>query len=216
MPMIDFRCLSLSCGRCFIQYRPVTSQETPLCETCHGPTERHWVTAHTAPSSVPPVVVFQAPDGSFRFPGNAEGLSAKNYEKQGYQRVELRGWSDVRRFESQVNKAEYAKICRRVEHQQAAQEAGERIRRSDFHHGLHAGFQMPERVLNAQGQIVDTGRMKHVEIGSRTREIARHVMATNNGKRVKVYAPGFHVDVYSNDRSNRDEGRDPRGKRYRD
>lgn len=210
MPMIDFFCRS--CDLPFEAFRSVHSQELPPCPKCEGPTERHWIPARVSQSSADPVVVFKAPDGSYRFPGTSTGLSAANYTQQGFERIELRGWTEARKFEKVMNKAEFSKICRRVERQQAAQEEGERRRRSDFHHGLHHGLPIPE--VDQDGNR--TGRMQVVRLGAQSKDIARIIMDRNNGKRVRVYDPGFHIEVYSQDRSNREDSRDARGKRHRD
>lgn len=189
--------------------------DTPPCPKCDQPTEQIHLPSFMR-NAPPAVVVFRAPDGSFRFPGDADGIQAGRYAAEGLERIELRGWREIRRFEQTVNERENADIRRRVERQLEAQSRGESIRRADFHAGMNHGFLVPEMAEDAQGQIRPTGRMKTVVLSDRAKEIARHTMAINNNKRVRSYDSGFHVEVYSMDRSNREESRDAQGRRRRD
>jgi len=145
------------------------------------------------------VVVYRAPDGTFRFPPAPTSLSTAKYDRDGYERIELRGWADVRRFESQMNAQERHKIERRIERQSRALEQGESLRRSDFHAGLHSGLRVPETELR-HGEVVHTGRTLTVHLSPRVRDIARIIMDRNNQKRPRSYDPGFHVTAYSMDR----------------
>ncbi len=209
MPIVNFLCKT--CGP-FEQYRSVHSQALPPCPSCQVESERHWVTNRTAPSTAPPVVVFRAADGSFRFPGSADGLYAKKCSDEGMTRVELRGWADVRKFEGQVNAQEMEKIHRRVERQQEAFGQSERIRRSALFEGAKNGFQIPE--VDEKGNR--TGRLKTVHLSPRAKDIMAKLVENNNRKGVRAHAAGFHIDAYSNDRTNREPGRDERGRRQRD
>ena len=139
-----------------------------------------------------PVIVFKAPDGSFRFPGDAAGLSAKKYERDGFERIELRGAQDVRRFEKAMNQHEYSRACQKVERQHQASEMREQQSRSEL-----------RRVMGSMSE--------------RGRALARAAMRMNDHK-PKVYAKdaNFHSEVFSMDRSNRDESRDSQGYRRRD
>lgn len=208
MALIDVRCLT--CDTVSEVYRAAKDwPATPACPKCDAPTEQ----AHRSKgldTNAPAVVVYKMPDGSFRFPGDPNSAQSAKYRDQGGQRVELRGWQEIRPFEREVNKQEYSKICRRVERQQQAQEEGERIRRSDFNHGLHHGLRVP--VSDGHGGTV----MKTVQMSARARDIGRILMERNNKKRVKGYEPGFRVEVYSENRGSRDESRDHNGRRFRD
>jgi hypothetical protein len=137
-------------------------------------------------------VVFKAQDGSFRFPGDPNGLSAKSYEKQGLQRVEIRGAAEMRSFEKQMNKQEYSRLTRNVERKQEARERRESELRAELHY-----------------------RMKSMSpIG---RAVAQVTMARNDAKpRERVGDAGFASEVYSYDRSNRETSRDAEGRRRRD
>jgi hypothetical protein len=211
--LIDVRCLT--CGTVFEAYRAAADwPTTPPCEKCTAPTEQVHFPKGTD-ITAPAVVLYKAPDGSFRFPGSDDphGRTAQKYAKLGYERVELRGFAEVRRVESQVNKQQASEIRRRVERQCEQREAGMAIKRSDVRHGMEQGFQLPERDDDGR----PTGRMKTVRLSERGRDLMRTAMARNDGKaRPKAWESGFHVDVYSNSRSNRDESRRPDGRRYRD
>lgn len=216
MPFLKFVC---AIDGQYDAFRSVNapSGEVPPCPVCQTPGETDWsVWRNENRTTVPPIIVFQAPDGSMRFPGTSDGPSAKRYESLGYTRVELRGFADVRRFEGKVNQQEMSKIQRRVERQQQALAIGEARRRSDLFHGFRHGFQIPETVIARNGEHVKTGRMKTVHLSARAKDIGALLIERNNQKRVHSHEPGFFVEAYSNNRSNRDESRDERGRRRRD
>lgn len=139
-----------------------------------------------------PVVVYRAGDGTFRFPGDAHGTQAARYDQLGYDRIELRSAQDVRRFESQMNQRELSRAQRRVE----------------IHHAQRA-----IRERQSRGELY-----QHMQHFSRVgRDVARAAIARNNAKAAPRAAdPGFHVEVFSYDRSNRDVSRDAQGRRRRD
>lgn len=190
MPLIDVKCKT--CEHINEVMRPLAMwPATPTCPDCGAETEQIHL-PKTASWSVEPVVVYKAADGTYRFPGDAQGLSAKQYERQGYERVEIRGAVEMRRFESTMNRQEYARAQRQFEARQAQREAREKANRSEL-------FE----------------RMKYMsQIG---RDVARAAMARNDGKPVpRPGDSGFHSEVYSFSRSNRDESRDSSGRRRRD
>jgi len=164
---------------------------TPPCVTCGQPT----VQIHLPPAlrAMPdPVVVFRGPDGTFRFPGDAHGASAARYAREGFERIELRGHADVRRFEKVMNAHEYSRAARRVEHQQQFRE---------------------QREKHLRGEL----RQQMQSMSERGRDFARLVMRQNDHKpRERAQDANFHAEVYSYDRSNRDESRDAQGHRRRD
>ncbi len=191
MPLIDLKCLSESCGKVFEYYRPLAEwPRTPPC-ACGSPTEQ----AHLPKAvqwTVDPVVVFKAPDGSFRFPGDAHGLSAAQYAKQGFERVEIRGAIEMRRFEQTMNRHDYAEAQRRVERKLEMREQREKHTRS---------------ILRGEMQ-------RMTPFG---RAVARAAMSQNDGKpKERAKDPGFHSEAYSMDRSNRETSRDSSGRRRRD
>lgn len=192
MALIDVRCQSESCGTVFEHVRPLSEwPNTPPCVQCGGPTEQTHLPRQTQ-WSVEPVVVFRAPDGSYRFPGDAHGQSVKQYEKLGYERQEIRGAAEMRSFERRMNQIEYSRAQRQVEARQRQREEREKVTRS-------ALYEQMKSMSN---------------IG---RDVARAAMARNDSKpRERAHAPGFHSEVYAYDRSNRDESRDGSGRRRRD
>lgn len=190
MPLIDIRCLT--CGTISEVQRPLAMwPEVPPCPSCASPTEQVHLPSSTR-SSTPPVVVYRMPDGSFRFPGHPDSPSTRKYAAEGGTRLELRGWQEVRPFERHMNEIERAKIVRRFERQSRARDEGERLRRADLRHRMQS--------MTAGGQA-----------------FARTLLHSLDRKpKPQPYEPGFHVEAYSFDRSNREESRDERGRRRND
>ena len=82
------------------------------------------------------------------------------------------------------------------------------MRRSEVRRGLEQGFQVPE--VDDRGQL--TGRMQTVRLTTRAREIMAEAMRRTDQKGgPKAYETGFHVQAYSDDRSNRDPDPHRRG-----
>lgn len=108
------------------------------------------------------------------------------------EQIELRGAADVRRFEKAMNAHEYSRAMQRVERQQQFREEREKHLRSEL-------------------------RQRMQSFSECGRAIARAAMRRNDEK-PREYAkdPGFISEVYSYDRSNRDESRDAQGRRRRD
>lgn len=190
MPLIDVKCLT--CEAVSEVMRPLAMwPATPVCPECGAATEQIHL-PKSARWTVDPVVVFKAPDGSYRFPGDANGLSAANYAKLGYDRVEIRGAAEMRAFESRMNKADYSRAQRRVERMQEQREAREHESRREL-----------RRLMESMSE--------------RGRAVAKAVMARNDGKpKPKASDSGFHSEAYAYNRSNRDESRDAQGRRRRD
>lgn len=203
MSLIDVTCED---GHIREVYRAAADwPNTPPCPMCEKPTTQTLLPSYMKSHTVDPVVVYQAPDGSMRFPPDTTTSSTAMYDKQGFTRIELRGWQDVRRFEKHMNQAELSGIRRRVERQQEAFEAGEKERRSEIRRCLEQGFQVPE--TDDRGQY--TGRTKTVRLTERGRAIMAAAIGNNDRKGgPKAHAPGFRVEAYSENRSNRES--DPR------
>jgi hypothetical protein len=164
---------------------------TPVCPDCGAETEQIHLPSHLR-WTPEPVVVYKAPDGTFRFPGDPNGVSAKGYDKQGFERVEIRGAVEMRRFENRMNKRDYAEAQRRFEHKQEQREAREKISRGELHRQMQN--------MSAFG-----------------RAVAQVAMARGDAKKPRRAAePGFYSEAYSMDRSNRQESRDEQGRRRRD
>lgn len=211
MPNIDIRCLS--CGEVSEVFRHNSAwPKTPACPKCDAATEQIHRPSYER-SCAPAVVVFKAPDGSMRFPGDPNGLSAKQYERQGFTRIEARGWAEVRRLEKTVNQQEASKIRQRIERHQACREEGARLRRSEVYAGMANGFVIPE--VDERGHR--TGRLKTVRMSEQGKDILREAMQRNDRRSPSASSDaGFRVEAFSENRSNRDESRGSDGRRMRD
>ncbi len=212
MALIDVLCKS--CGRVEEAHRPASEwPKTPPCVHCGAPTEQLHMPKRVQ-WTPEPVVVYQAPDGSMRFPGDRNGLSAANYERQGLKRVEIRGAAEMRSFERFMNKAEYSRAQRAVERQHQAREENDARRSAEIRHGLQQGFRIPE-IDPRTGR--HTGRMQTVRLSEHGRAIMRASQEKGNARPMpRGSDPGFFSEVYSQNRSNRDESRDAQGRRRRD
>ena len=189
MPQIDVRCAN---GHETEVIRPLAMYPaTPVCPICSAATTQY----HPPPRArwtPDPVVVFRGPDGEIRFPGDPNGLSAANYQRQGFERIELRNAAEVRRFEQHMNRREFSRAARRMERRQAGRE----LRESHTRGELRA----------AMSRMTEFGRA-----------LAREAVRRNDAKpREYAKEAGFHVEAYSNYRSNREESRDAQGRRRRD
>lgn len=189
MSLIDIRCES---GHTHEVYRAANDwPNTPNCPDCDLPTEQIHLPKRVQ-WTPDPVVVFKAHDGSFRFPGDPNGLSAKGYERQGLERVEIRGAAEMRRFETTMNKREYSRMARSVERKQEQREKRESEMRSEL-------------------------RRQMQSMSSIGRAVALATMARNDAKpRERVGDAGFVSEVYSYDRGSRETSRDAQGRRRRD
>ena len=139
MPLIDVRCQS--CSTVSEVFRPLKDwPKTPACPKCDGSTEQVHLPSGFR-TLAPAVVVYKAPDGTFRFPGTSDPHSrtSKKYDALGYERVEARGWAEVRRVEGQVNKHQTSEIRKRIERQCAIHEESTRARRSETVSGSSYG-----------------------------------------------------------------------------
>ncbi len=190
VPRIDVACGA--CGHIAEVVRPLADwPATPACPACGAPTSQIHLPPRTT-WTADPVVVYRAPDGSYRFPGDTAGASAAAYSRIGYERLELRSAAEVRAFERSANAHERSHLARKIERQIELREAGEHARRSELHHLA--------RSMSPMG-----------------RALAAAAMARNDAKaKPRVQDPGLHVDVYSNSRGSRDESRGPDGRRRRD
>ncbi len=216
MPIYVRKCADDVCDHYFEVTLPMAEYDADAdhpCPKCGHVSIRGFLPTHVSASNVEPIIVFKDEKGEYRYPGDPSGLSAANYAKLGYERVELRGWADVRRFEKDVNTRQGSEIARRVERQLEVKEMEVKARRSEVINGLRNGFVVPE--FDERGR--PTGRNKTIHMSAVGADILRASMERNDGKpRAHVFDAGFHSDVYANDRSNRDDSRRSDGKRFRD
>jgi len=183
VPVADYRC-----GRCgavvehFFHHIPA---EIP-CETerCPGPAVRTFDPSITMrrPRSraqpFDPVVVHRDADGNYRFPGSPDAAVPA-----GFERVELRTTAEVRRFEGDVNRRESER------HDEAAA-------RDQGFYGR----------LQTQNRSDLRAAMRHMTpLG---RAVAEEAMRANDEKLRGRFDPGFHVEAFSQDSSNREPQRD--------
>lgn len=189
MALIDVRCVHDHIHEVSrsIQAWPAT----PPCPTCGAATEQTHL-PRAIRWQADPVIVFQAPDGSMRFPGDANGLSATNYRKQGFTEIAIRSATEMRRFEKHMNDHERSQASRQLEVREQQRERMEHLNRSDLN-ALMPGMSRAGRdVARAAIQRTDSRPRRHTS------------------------DPGFHSSVYSDDRSNREDSRDSQGRRRRD
>mgnify|MGYP001608314398 FL=1 len=192
MALIDTECDQ--CGTQIELVRRAAESGTPYppCPACGGPVTRVYLPPRMT-WRADPVVVYRAPDGTFRYPGATESASTAHYDRLGYTRVELRSAADVRRFERQVNQHERAENQQRVEAQHRQRESMEGRNRSDLFHRM--------KTMSAAGRTIAQTAIN--------RNISRH-------QQERTSDPGFRIEVYSDDRSSRDESRGSDGRRRRD
>ena len=207
-------CTQASCGLVFEDIRSIQQYDVnPPCLACGASTERT-LAARTSPTLADPIVVYRAPDGTFRFPGQSISAMGQRYAAAGYERIDIRGAADMRRFESHMNARERSVMARKLERKLEAREARESQSRSELRRGLAQGFTLPE-VDPSTGRR--TGRVVNVKLGERGRDLVRHTLQRSNDKpRERTADANFHNQAYSFDRSNREESRDSRGRRQRD
>lgn len=191
MALIDVRCSGKKPHTTEV-HRPIRMwPKTPPCPECGAPTEQ----IHLPPRArwtIDPIVVFRAPDGTLRVPGDPTSPMTKKYARFGYERIELRSAAEVRRFEQQENSRELSLASRRTEHREQMRE----LREAESRRSLRSA-------------------MEHMS--ERGRDLARAMMAQNDrAPRARTRDPGCHFEVFSFDRSNRMESRSPDGRRRRD
>jgi hypothetical protein len=191
MPLINTICLT--CDHLDEYNRPVAEYpRTRPCSSCGGATEQRHLPPRQPTTLPDAVIVYVAPDGSYRFPGETSGAACAKYDALGYRRVEARGFAEVRTLESKMNRRERAHMERIAEAAQARREHGESLRRSELFHQM--------RSMSARG-----------------RDVAQAVIDRHNARRRSTARdPGLHVDAYQNNRGSRDESRRGDGKRHRD
>ena len=189
MALIDIECLS---GHVTTVHRSIHDwPQTPPCPECSAKTAQVHL-PKSAQWNPDPVIVYQAPDGTMRFPGAKDGLSNASYEKKGFKRIEIRGAAEMRQFEKHMNRHERSRMERALENRQAMKEHRESVLRSALRDQM--------RTMSRAG-----------------RDLARAAMRTNDNKpRERVKDANFVSEIYSMDRSSRDEGRSSDGRRFRD
>ena len=181
MPLIDAACQT--CDTTKEVYCALSTYDHgyhPTCETCGAVMAQQFL-PKAAQWRMDPIVVFRDPiTNEYRYPGQANSRSSTNYERKGFERIELRDAQDVRRFESRVGKAEASKAARVFERRQEQREASEKENRSKLR-----------------------DQMRHMSPFGRA--VAHAAMRRNDAKVRKSNSDvGFHNAIFSNNRSNQD------------
>lgn len=128
-----------------------------------------------------PVLIFEDAGGHVRFPGSPDDPVPPGFAKR-----ELRTVQEVRQFEGRMNREERARWEKRQEAEHNAFEAAQRQRRAELRDA-----------------------MQHMsEFG---KDFCRHAIAENDRRSGGgSFDPGFRVEVFSQDASNREDHRSER------
>lgn len=179
MPLIDVEC-SANADHVHEVNRPIADwPKTPPCPTC-GAATTQTMRPRAVSWSLDPIVVYRAPDGSYRFPGDTHGAGSGKYDRVGYERIEIRSALDARRVEAQINRYDGSVQSFKAERDARMREAGESARRSDLFHAMKS-------------------------MSNRGKEVAREAIAQNNARSTRrPPTPGTFIEVLSLNRSNRD------------
>ncbi len=147
---------------------------------CGGDQNRHVPADGRFAQGFDPVVIHRDAAGNIRYPGAADAPVPA-----GFQKVELRTMHEVRRFEAEVNQREHAKADQQLSRREAIFSAQQSQRRRDL-------------------------RTQMERFSPLGRDFAHHAIDKGNNRRAASRDVGFHLDVFSNDSSNREVHRDAR------
>lgn len=118
------------------------------------------------------IVVYQDASGHTIYPGRSDAPIPKRYAKLGYEKVEM-NLHEARRFSTQMNRDERAKMSAHLEREQRQQE--------------HVQAQMRSELREAMRHMSPKGR-----------DYVRAVMELNNSRDAKAFLshdPGFHNEA---------------------
>jgi putative FmdB family regulatory protein len=201
-PLYDYLCPK--CEHKFESFAGI-NEETQTCRwpECDGVAERIFVSVsgigerYAQPFT--PVVYHQAPDGAVSFPGRSDELPPPGYEK-----VELKTVREIRKFEAEMNRREYAVWQEHQENVDRARQDNVKRRREDI-----------QALMRGEGRQVTTidehGNERTVTLNGFSRfgrNLARIAIDHANNKPREKFDPNFHVQVFSQDSSNRRPWRD--------
>ncbi len=182
MPNYDFRCTR---GHIFDYFTSFADVDKPIrCrhKGCRAQARYAVISARESLNAArfAPIVVFRAPDGSYRFPARSSVRTPA-----GMERVEMTNVQQVRRFENEMNARETARYNESQGRQREAYSFAQSHLRSDL-------------------------RAKMRTMSQAGRDFAEAAMRRNDARSSSSssYEPGFRVEVLSDDRSNRPEHRD--------
>lgn len=163
------------CGKVFEKMVP-WEQEQVTCE-CGGTASRIFISRREyRAQSFDPVLIYRDKSGHVRFPGRNQGVAPKGYEA-----VYLRTTQEVRNFERRMNESE---------------------RKRYFEHKERQEMRFSEWTKSARSEL----RQKMQHMSEYGRAIAQAAMDANDresGVNTR-WEPGFHLEAFSVDSSNRE------------
>lgn len=170
MALIDVVCVQ--CAAQSEVSRPAAEwPRTPPCPSCGGATEQiHLPKGYSFTGD--PLVVYQAPDGSYRFPGDVNGPATQKYEQMRYTRLEARSFAEVRALERAISQRDEIAAAPIRERLQARREEQSHKRRSELFH----------RMASMSPQV---------------RDLARVVIEKNNRKPSRKTAGATYSEAYN-------------------
>lgn len=166
------------CGSCSKVFERTVSWDTEAtpCD-CGSEAARVFISRREyRAQAFDPVLVYRDKSGHVRFPGRNEGVTPKGYEP-----VYLRTSTDVRKFERQMNQKE---------------------RERYFDHKERHEARFAEWTSSARSEL----RQKMQSMTPAGRALAEAAMRENDSKPSvdTRFDPGFHIDAFSFDSSNRE------------
>ena len=176
------------CPKCGLFERMVDWQTEEVAHECGEKASRVFLPARTHKAQAfEPVLVYRDRSGHLRFPGRTGNRAPKGYEA-----VYLRTTQEVRSLEKQMNQSERRRYMESKERESAFFDPILKQARSDL-------------------------RQKMQQFSPAGREFAQLAMRENDAKPSvdTRFDPGFHLEAFSNDSSNREpwNDRDARGSR---
>ena len=149
-------------------------EESKPCPQCGAKARMVFLPRGRNAFNFDPVVIFKGPKGKVRFPGRANARTPK-----GYERVELTSVAQVRKFEGQMNKQEYARWQDKTERDEKMWGPYQRDMRDRLRH-----------------------EMQHMSPEGRA--FAEAAIRRNDAAPRKRFDPGFYSEAFSQNAGNRE------------
>jgi hypothetical protein len=168
-----------------------------------------------APFKAP--VVYEAKDGTFRYPGADHSSETKRLERMGMKRIELNTTHAIRKFEKRVNDLENSKHRQFIAGQNAVFAARQKAGRDELRQAISTGRM---RMRDSDPKSPTYGQMYTGEIGEMQKDMIRASLENVERSRPtgRGFDAGFNIQAFSYDSSNREEHRDVstgwRGRKY--
>jgi hypothetical protein len=159
---------------------PIADRQNPgPCPECGAPLERVFLSRQQRAQRFQPIVLHVSPEGEFSFPMHEHAPVP-----EGFERREIRSFSEADQILRRVNAAERRKVEEHVESRQAELEYMESVNRSDLRRAMSS--------MSPKG-----------------RAFATLAMAVNDAKpRPRSFDPNILLEVREYDSSNREPQRD--------